>query len=99
MCIEPRAHAPMFCVDEKTHIQAQAPHCKDPALPLFPGRANGMALSTTVTETLSLYATFNTKTGEVLGKTAEGDTSAEFERVSYRHRDQPAARQTNPRDP
>jgi hypothetical protein len=28
--------------------------------------------------TLSLYAAFNTKTGEVLGKTAERHTSAEF---------------------
>ena len=37
-----------------------------------------MALSTSVTARSSLYAAFNTKTGEVLGKTAERHTSAEF---------------------
>ena len=37
-----------------------------------------MALSTFVTARSSLYAAFNTKTGEVLGKTAARHTSAEF---------------------
>ena len=37
-----------------------------------------MALSTSGTARSSLYAAFNTKTGEVLGKTAERHTSAEF---------------------
>ena len=37
-----------------------------------------MALSTIRHGTLSLYAAFNTKTGEVLGKTATRHTSAEF---------------------
>lgn len=37
---------------------------------------SGTALS--ITATLSLYAAFNTKTGEVLGKTAARHTSAEF---------------------
>ena len=37
-----------------------------------------MGLSTVRHGTLSLYAAFNTKTGEVLGKTASRHTSAEF---------------------
>ena len=39
---------------------------------------NVTALSTFVTAPLSLYAAFNTRTGEVLGKTAQRHTSAEF---------------------
>src|SRR6266576_2930210 len=39
---------------------------------------NGTALSTFVTAPLRRYAAFNTKTGEVLGKTAARHTSAEF---------------------
>ena len=39
---------------------------------------NGTALSTSGTRKLSLYAAFDTKTGEVLGKTAVRHTSAEF---------------------
>src|SRR5262249_8751862 len=42
-----------------------------------PAGQSGMALSIT-DGTLSLYAAFNTKTGEVLGKTAARHTSAEF---------------------
>lgn len=35
--LSPPAHATVFCVDEKTHIQAL--HRKDSVLPLSPGRA------------------------------------------------------------
>ena len=35
--LNPPAHAAVFCVDEKTHIQAL--DRKDPVLPLSPGRA------------------------------------------------------------
>jgi hypothetical protein len=35
--LNPPAHAAVFCVDEKTHIQAL--DRKDPLLPLSPGRA------------------------------------------------------------
>ena len=66
----------MFCVDEKTAIQAL--DRKDPVLPLSPGRAERHGFEYYRHGTLSLYAAFNTKTGEVLGKTAERHTSAEF---------------------
>ncbi len=67
--LNPPAHAAVFCVDEKTAIQAL--DRKDPVLPLSPGRAERHG-------TLSLYVAFDTKTGEVLGKTAVRYTSAEF---------------------
>jgi len=66
----------VFCVDEKTAIQAL--DRKDPVLPLSPGRAERHGFEYFRHGTLSLYAAFNTKTGEVLGKTAERHTSAEF---------------------
>ena len=47
-------------------------------LPLSPGRAERHAFEYYRHGTLSLYATFNTKAGEVLGKTAARHTSAEF---------------------
>jgi transposase len=72
----PPAHAAVFCVDEKTAIQAL--DRKDPVLPLSPGRAERHGFEYFRHGTLSLYAAFNTKTGEVLGKTAARHTSAEF---------------------
>ena len=47
-------------------------------LPLSPGRAERHGFEYYRHGTLSLYAAFNTKTGEVLGKTATRHTSAEF---------------------
>lgn len=47
-------------------------------LPLSPGRAERHGFEYFRHGTLSLYAAFNTKTGEVLGKTAARHTSAEF---------------------
>jgi DDE superfamily endonuclease len=47
-------------------------------LPLSPGRLERHGFEYYRRGTLSLYAAFNTKTGEVLGKTAERHTSAEF---------------------
>ena len=47
-------------------------------LPLSPGRAERHGFEYFRHGTLSLYAAFNTKTGEVLGKTATRHTSAEF---------------------
>lgn len=74
--LHPPQHAAVFCVDEKTAIQAL--DRKDPVLPLSPGRAERHGFEYYRHGTLSLYAAFNTKTGEVLGKTAERHTSAEF---------------------
>src|ERR1022692_2132994 len=74
--LAPPQHAAVFCVDEKTAIQAL--DRKDPVLPLSPGRLERHGFEYYRHGTLSLYAAFNTKTGEVLGKTAARHTSAEF---------------------
>jgi len=74
--LHPPQHAAVFCVDEKTAIQAL--NRLDPVLPLSPGRAERHGFEYYRHGTLSLYAAFNTKTGEVLGKTAARHTSAEF---------------------
>lgn len=74
--LNPPQHAAVFCVDEKTAIQAL--DRKDPVLPLSPGRAERHGFEYFRHGTLSLYAAFNTKTGAVLGKTARSHTSAEF---------------------
>ena len=74
--LHPPQHAAVFCADEKAAIQAL--DRKDPVLPLSPGRAERHGFEYYRHSTLSLYAAFNTKTGEVLGKTAARHTSAEF---------------------
>src|SRR5450755_3579777 len=74
--LHPPQHAAVFCVDEKTAIQAL--DRLDPVLPLSAGRAERHGFEYYRHGTLSLYAAFNTKTGEVLGKTAARHTSAEF---------------------
>src|ERR1700686_5500090 len=74
--LHPPQHAAVFCVDEKTAIQAL--DRLHPVLPLSPGRAERHGFEYYRHGTLSLYAAFNTKTGEVLGKTAARHTSAEF---------------------
>jgi len=74
--LNPPQHAAVFCVDEKTAIQAL--DRLDPVLPLSPGRAERHGFEYARHGTLSLYAAFDTRTGEVLGRTAERHTSAEF---------------------
>jgi len=74
--INPPQHAAVFCVDEKTAIQAL--DRLDPILPLSPGRAERHGFEYYRHGTLSLYAALNTATGEVLGKTAARHTSEEF---------------------
>lgn len=74
--LNPPQHAAVFCVDEKTAIQAL--DRLDPVLPLSPGRAERHGFEYQRHGTLSLYAAFNTKSGEVFGQTAERHTSAAF---------------------
>jgi transposase len=74
--INPPQHAAVFCVDEKSAIQAL--DRLDPVLPLTPGRAERHGFEYYRHRTLSLYAALNTATGEVLGKTAVRHTSEEF---------------------
>src|SRR5512135_2879792 len=74
--VNPPQHAAVFCVDEKTAIQAL--DRLDPVLPLSPGRAERHGFEYYRHGTLSLYAALNTKTGEVIGATAPRHTSEEF---------------------
>src|SRR6202044_26299 len=74
--VNPPQHAAVFCVDEKTAIQAL--DRLDPVLPLSPGRAERHGVGYYRYTTLSLYAALNVKTGVVEGKTARRHTSAEF---------------------
>src|SRR5216110_377208 len=74
--VKPPQHAVVFCVDEKTSVQAL--DRLDPVLPLAPGRAERHGFEYYRHGTLSLYAALNTKTGEVIGSTAPRHTSTEF---------------------
>ena len=74
--LKPPTNAVVFCVDEKTAIQVL--DRLDPVLPLSAGRAERHGFEYFRHGTLSLYAALNTQTGQVLGKTANKHTSAEF---------------------
>ncbi len=74
--LKPPVNAAVFCVDEKTAIQAL--DRLDPVLPLSPGRAERHGFEYFRHGTLSLYAALDTGSGAVIGKTAERHTSAEF---------------------
>src|SRR3984885_14341240 len=74
--LTPPQHAAVFCVDEKTAIQAL--DRLDPVLPLSPGRWERHGFEYRRNGTLSLYAALDVKTGKVQGKTAERHTSAQF---------------------
>jgi transposase len=74
--LDPPQHAAVFCVDEKTAIQAL--DRLDRVLPLSPGRAEQHGFEYYRHGTLSLYAALDVKTGKVEGKTAKRHTSAEF---------------------
>jgi len=74
--MKPPQHAAVFCVDEKSAIQAL--DRLDAVLPMSPGRAERHGFEYYRHGTLSLYAALEVKTGKVLGKTASRHTSAEF---------------------
>jgi len=74
--LKPPAHAAVFCVDEKSAIQAL--DRLDPVLPLSPGRAERHGFEYFRHGTLSLYAALEVSSGQVLGKTTPRHTSAEF---------------------
>ena len=74
--LNPPDHAAVFCVDEKTAIQAL--DRLDPVLPLSPGQSRGPWFWSYRHGTLSLYAALDTRSGEILGKTAQRHTSTEF---------------------
>jgi len=90
--LNPPAKAVVFCVDEKTAIQAL--DRQDRMLPLAPGRAESHGFEYKRNGTLSLFAALNTAPGEVLGRTAPRHTSAQFvafltEIASTQHRKTP----------
>ncbi len=92
LSLDPRQHAAVFCVGEKTAIQAL--DRRDPILPLSPGRAERHGFEYVRHGTLSLYAALEPQSGLVLGKTAERHTSDEF--VAFLEqivRSQPATRE------
>jgi len=64
--LNPPQHAAVFCVDEKTAIQAL--DRLDPVLPLSPGRAERHGFEYYRHGTLSLYAALDTKPGRVHGE-------------------------------
>jgi hypothetical protein len=66
----------VFCVDEKTAIQAL--DRLDPVLPLSPGRVERYGFEYYRRGTLSLYAALDTTTGRVHGQTAARHTSQDF---------------------
>jgi len=74
--LNPPQHAAVFCVDEKTAVQAL--DRLDPVLPLSPGRAERHGFEYYRHGTLSLYAALDVKTGRVDGKTTRRHTSADF---------------------
>src|SRR5882672_7346153 len=74
--LHPPQHAAIFCVDEKSAIQAL--DRLDRRLPLSPGRAERHGFEYYRHGTLSLYAALNTQTGDVIGRTALRHTSQEF---------------------
>jgi len=74
--LRPPAHAAVFCVDEKTAIQAL--DRLDPVLPLSPGRAERHGFEYVRHGTLSLYAALEVGTGHVEGRTVPRHTSAAF---------------------
>jgi transposase len=74
--VNPPQHAAVFCVDEKTAIQAL--DRLDPVLPLSPGRLERHGFEYYRHGTLSLYAALDTRNGKVIGRTATRHTSEEF---------------------
>lgn len=74
--MDPPQHAAVFCIDEKTAIQALDRLV--PVLPLSPGRAEKHGFEYYRHGTLSLFAALDIKTGKVEGKTTRRHTSADF---------------------
>jgi len=74
--LHPPQHAAVFCVDEKSAIQAL--DRLDPVLLLSPGRAERHGFEYYRHGRLALYAALDTRTGKVHGKTAARHASVEF---------------------
>src|SRR5215831_8928474 len=71
--LNPPQHPAVFCIDEKTAIQALDRLA--PVLPLSPGRAERHGYESDRHGTLSLYAALDTNTGRVHGRTTARHSS------------------------
>ena len=90
--MDPPQHAAVFCVDEKSAIQAL--DRLDRRLPLSPGRAERHGFEYYRHGTLSLFAALDPKTGHVIGQTAPRHTAEDFvaflnEVIATRPKDMP----------
>ncbi len=74
--LHPPQHAAVFCLDERSAIQAL--DRLDPVLPLSPGRAERHGFEYYRHGTLSLYAALDVRSGKIHGKTAARHTSDQF---------------------
>jgi hypothetical protein len=74
--LNPLQHAAVFCMDEKSAIQAL--DRLDRRLPGSPGRAERHGFEYYRHYTLTLFAALNPRTGDVIGQTAPRHTSVEF---------------------
>jgi len=72
----PPEHAVVFCVDEKSSIQAL--DRTQPGLPMKPGRCGTMTHDYKRHGTSTLFAALNTLTGEVIGTCRKRHTHKEF---------------------
>ena len=74
--LDPPERAVVFCVDEKSQIQAL--DRTQPLLPMRPGQAERRSHDYERHGTTSLFAALNTATGEVIGKCYRRHRSSEF---------------------
>ncbi len=74
--LSPPDNAIVFCVDEKSSIQAL--DRTQPGLPMKPGRCGTMTHDYKRHGTSTLFAALNTLTGEVIGKCCQRHTHKEF---------------------
>lgn len=74
--LSPPENAVVFCVDEKTSIQAL--DRTQPGLPMKPGRCGTMTHDYKRNGTSTLFAALNTLTGEVIGKCEQQHRHQEF---------------------
>lgn len=74
--VSPPENAVIFCVDEKTSIQAL--DRTQPGLPMKPGRCGTMTHDYKRNGTSTLFAALNTLTGEVIGECKKGIATRNF---------------------
>ncbi len=74
--LDPPKNAAVFCIDEKTAIQAL--DRRQPALPLRPGQPERRAVEYVRHGTVSLFAALEVHSGKVLGRCAPRHTGEEF---------------------